>query len=128
MKLNDWPISKIITDVTLTPALLHVPLRVTLSQPWEMSGWLPNGWWNTRFVLWEVCDESDVRDDQLVLQQQVFEEDVFLLQRDGLRAEQAHQQLRTGTLQTGSTGTISWLLRKAQWLQYTVLTWGGHKR
>lgn len=70
------------------------------------------------FILSEVCDESDVSDDQLVLQQEVFEEDIFLLQRDGIRTEQAHQQLCTG-----STGTIIWLLWKAQWLQYTVLTW-----
>lgn len=80
-----------------------------------------------RFILWKVCDESDVGDDQLVLQQQVFEEDVFLLQTDRLGAEQTHQQLctgtlQTGTLQTGSTGAIRWLLWKTQWLQYAVLT------
>lgn len=74
------------------------------------------------FILWEVCDEFDVGDDHLVLQQQVFEEDVFLQQRDGLGAEQTHQQLCTGTLQTGSTGAVGGLLWKTQRLQYTVLT------
>lgn len=73
-------------------------------------------------VLREVGDELDVGDDQLVLQQQVFEEDVFLQQGDGLGAEQTHQQLRAGTLQAGSAGAISWLLRETQRLQDAVLT------
>lgn len=46
-----------------------------------------------RVVLWQVSNQSDVSDDQLVFQQKVFEEDVLLLQRDGFRAEQAHQHL-----------------------------------
>lgn len=50
-------------------------------------------WKNTCVVLRQVCDQPDVCDDQLVLQEQVFEEDVLLLQRDRLRAEQAHQRL-----------------------------------
>ena len=74
-------------------------------------------------ILWQVSDELDVCDDHLVLQQQVFEEDVFPLQRDGLGAEQTHQQLCAGTLQTGSTGAVGRLLWKTQRLQYAVLTW-----
>lgn len=74
------------------------------------------------FVLWQVGDESDVGDDQLVLQQQVFEEDIFLLQGDGLQTEQANQQLRPGTLWTGCFSATCWLLWKTQRLQDTVLT------
>lgn len=71
-------------------------------------------------LLWEVCNEFDISNDQPVLQQQVFEEVVFLQQRDGLGTEQADQQFSAG--KTGGTGAVSWLLWKTQWLQYAVLT------
>lgn len=73
---------------------------------------------DTCVVLRQVCDQSDVGDDQLVFQEQVFEEDVLLLQRDGLRAEQADQRL----WQTGRTGAAGLLLRETQRLQDAVLT------
>lgn len=78
-------------------------------------------WRDTQVVLWQVSDQSDVADDQLVFQQKVFEEDVLLLQRDRLRTEEAHQCLRSRTLQTGSTGAAGPLLWETQRLQDAVL-------
>lgn len=75
-----------------------------------------------RLLLWEVCNEFDVGDDELVLQQQVFEEDVLLRRGDRLGAEQADQRLGAGTSQTGNTGGVGRLLRKTQRLQDAVLT------
>lgn len=74
------------------------------------------------FLLWQVGNESDVGDDKLVLQKQVFEEDIFLLKGDRLWTEEAHQQLRPKTLRTGCFSATFWLLRKTQWLQDAVLT------
>lgn len=73
-------------------------------------------------VLWDVCDEFDVGDDKLVLDQQVSEEDVFPRRWDGLRAEQADQRLGAGTLNTGRAGGVSRLIGETQRLQNAVLT------
>lgn len=77
---------------------------------------------SSHFLLWQVGDESDVGDDQLVLQQQVFEKDIFLLRGDRLWTEQAHQQLCPGTLQICCFSATFWLLWKTQRLQDAVLT------
>lgn len=73
-------------------------------------------------VLRQVCDQPDVCDDQLVLQEQVLEEDVLLLRRHGLRAEQAPQRLRASPPHTGSTGAAGLVLWETQRLQDAVLT------
>lgn len=76
---------------------------------------------DTGVVLGQVCDQSDVSDDQLVFQEKVFEEDVLLLQGDGVGAEQAPQRLWAGSLQAGGAGAAGLLLREAQRLQDAVL-------
>ncbi|TNN57479.1 hypothetical protein EYF80_032303 [Liparis tanakae] len=65
----------------------------------------------------------DVGDDQLVVQQQVFEELVLLLQGDGPGAEQAEQQGVQRVQRVGqSTGGVRGGIRETQRLQDAVLT------
>lgn len=72
-------------------------------------------------LLWEVSDEFDVSDDQLVLQQQVLQELVFIRERSRVWTQDTvHQAI----VICGDVNASSQLLRKAQRLQNTILrTW-----